>query len=126
MTEPEPLPPDGIDPERIRQAFTARELGQWETHLGLALAEFPGSYLSAMLAWWAARQDGEPRSQDDFLDMSIADLEPYMNRAVDLLGKPPTGEPRHSGTSEETTSETSPNSDTSITSQSQSFETSPA
>jgi hypothetical protein len=97
---PEPDPDDNlIDPARIRDAFTSRELGDWELAVGLSLSEFKSMHMSAMLAWWGARQDGDTRTPDEFLDLPLGSLTPYMERATELLGKAPTGESEPSGTS---------------------------
>ena len=120
---------EGITPDRIRKAFTARELGEWELTLGLQLDQFTGTYVTAMLAWWAARQDGEKLTPDEVLDLSLDALMPYMARAVELLGKPQTGGETPAETpstpSETASSASSPSSDSSTTSPSPSFSTIP-
>jgi hypothetical protein len=122
----EPDPEVQINPERIREAFTSRELGQWELTVGVSLSEFGTSHTSAMLAWWAAHQDGDTRTPDDFLDLPISELTGYQARAVELLGKAPAGEPTPSGTSSEPDTASLPPSDTSTGSPSTSLQTSPA
>jgi hypothetical protein len=112
--------PDAIDPETIRDAFTSRELGLWEQTVGVSLPEFGSAYMAAMLSWWAAKQDA-PQDKpvpppDVFQDKSLGQLAPYMERATELLGKAPTGEPTPSGTSTANGSEDSPDSDISTTS----------
>lgn len=115
--------PDAIDPERIRDAFTSRELGMWEQTVGLSLPEFGSAYMAAMLAWWAAHQDGDTRDPDDFLDMSLGQLAPWTERATELLGKPLTGAPEPSRTSSVNGSGGSPDSDISTASPSPSSRT---
>jgi hypothetical protein len=96
----------GITPARIQQAFTPRELGEWETTLGVPLANFGSSHMAAMLAWWAAKHDatdrGEtaPHSVDEFLDFTLDALEPYLGRAVERLGEARTGDETPSGSAE--------------------------
>jgi hypothetical protein len=102
-----------VSPERIRDAFTSRELGTWETTLGLSLTEFGSAHMAAMLSWWAAHQDGDERTPDEFLDMSLSDLAPWVERAVELLGKAPTGGVQLSGTSADNGSTIPPSSPTS-------------
>jgi hypothetical protein len=127
MTD-QPTPPptlEGIDPARIRRAFTTRELGTWELTVGVNLDQFTGTYVTAMISWWAAKQDGEDLSPDQVLDMSLEDLTPYIIRGVELLGKAPTGGEVPSTTSKTASSASLPNSRTSTTSPSPSSETSP-
>lgn len=129
MTDTPPAPPptpDAIDPERIRDAFTSRELGLWEMTTGASLAEFGSAYLMAMLAWWGAKQDGNLRPPDEFLDMSLTELQPYAERATELLGKLPTGDALPSGMSTASAPASLPSSDISTTSPSPSLPTSPA
>ena len=126
MTDtPEAPPPAAatIDPERIQAAFTSRELGLWEMTVGASLQEFGTAYLMAMLAWWGAKQDGDLRPPDEFLDMSLTELTPYTERATDLLGKVPTGGALPSGMSTASAPASSQSSGISTTSPSPSLPT---
>lgn len=117
---------EGVSAERIRDAFTSRELGLWEMTVGASLAEFGTAYLMAMLAWWGAKQDGNLRPPDEFLDMSLTELQPYTERATELLGKAQTGAPQPSGMSTASEPASLPSSDISTTSPSTLLPSSPA
>lgn len=125
-TPPPADPAEGIDPQRIRDAFTSRELGLWEMTVGAQLSEFGSAYLMAMLAWWGAHQEGgQGGSPDEYLDMPLSQLTPYVERATELLGKAPTGDALPYGMSTASEPETSPGSGISTTSPSPQWQGSP-